>query len=133
MLPSDTVGQLTTYRRALVRNKHLSEIAASIGLKHLIRRSGKMDLHEESLVRFAANCLEAIFGAVFLDGGFEEVDKLIARLFFPKEVSTNYMYSLNPYGTLLLTSACIGSVPGMDEGETAAIAGYYCSVCVVWC
>lgn len=85
MLPSDTVGQLTTYRRALVRNKHLSEIAASIGLKHLIRRSGKMDLHEESLVRFAANCLEAIFGAVFLDGGFEEVDKLIARLFFPKE------------------------------------------------
>ena len=36
---------------------------------------------------FAANALEAVVGAVYIDGGLESSDKVTAALLFPEHVS----------------------------------------------
>ena len=45
-----------------------------------------VSLTEAGFAHATANCLEAVLGAVFLDGGLSAVDKLFGRLVFQEEV-----------------------------------------------
>jgi ribonuclease-3 len=75
-------GALTRARAALVNRRALATAARSLGLGSLIKlgrteqRSAGSDKD-----RVLANCLEAVIGAVFLDGGLEPVTVLLRRLF----------------------------------------------------
>jgi ribonuclease-3 len=77
-------GSLTRARAALVNQRALAEAARGLGLGRLVRlgrteqRSGGADKD-----RVLANCLEALIGAVFLDGGLEPATALLRRLFAP--------------------------------------------------
>jgi ribonuclease-3 len=80
--PEWAEGELTRARAALVNQQALAEIARTLGLGRLVllgrteQRSGGADKD-----RVLANCLEALIGAVFLDGGLEPAHALLRRLF----------------------------------------------------
>ncbi len=76
--PGLTEGRLSQLRSRLVREESLAEIAGSLGLtEHL--RLGVAQVRPSIL----ADALEAVFGAVFLDGGYPAARKAIMRIFGP--------------------------------------------------
>ena len=82
--PDWAEGELTRARAALVNQRALAEVSRSLGLGRLVKlgrteqRSAGGDKD-----RVLANCLEALIGAVFLDGGLEPATALLRRLFAP--------------------------------------------------
>ena len=70
-----------------MKNRHLSTLAAKLHLLHYMQAAPSLDLCTEAdFCHAAANCLEALLGAVFLDSGLHECQSLFARLVFPEEV-----------------------------------------------
>jgi ribonuclease-3 len=67
-------GELTRVRAQLVSRKHMAEVAVEIGLGRHLRLSRGEDrsgLRNKSTV--LSNTMEAVMGALFLDGGLEPV------------------------------------------------------------
>lgn len=87
LFPDLSDGELTNYRRALVKNHHLMAVARSLNLCQRMLLGGVQEWSTDVSSRSSADCVEAILAAVFLDGGLEEAQKLLARIFFPEEVS----------------------------------------------
>ena len=81
-----SVGKLTHERQLIVKNKNLSQLAGRLQLTNFLLKNNKADFAESSSSHISGNCVEAILGAVFLDGGLEETDKMFADLAFPEEV-----------------------------------------------
>ena len=81
------MGQLTKERQQLVKNAYLVQIANRLELDHYLIKRVTVEFGGDSISRVLSNCVEAIIGAVFLDGGLEEADKVFARMAFPGEVS----------------------------------------------
>lgn len=84
-------GDLSRLRANLVRQETLAEIARRIGLgDHL--RLGEGELRSGGFRRpsILADGLEALFGAVFIDGGFDRARDTVMRLFEP------YLTTLDP-------------------------------------
>jgi ribonuclease-3 len=77
-----TEGALTRARAALVNKSALARVARRLGLGELVRlgrtehRTGGGD--KDSIL---ANCLEAVIGALYLDGGLEPVYAFVERVF----------------------------------------------------
>jgi ribonuclease III len=79
--PEWNEGQLTRVRAQLVSRHHMAEVAIAIGLGDHLRLSRGEDrsgLRHKSTV--LSNTMEAVIGAVFLDGGLEPV-RAFARRF----------------------------------------------------
>jgi len=80
-------GELTKMRSVLVSGGNLSDTAREIGLGRFIligefeERSGGRD--KDSILE---DCMEALIGAVYLDGGIERTSKLIERIILVKAV-----------------------------------------------
>ena len=76
-------GQLTKVRAALVQKAYLVDLAEEIGLHRHLRVSGHFGtLHAgEGGQGVLADALEALLGAVMLDGGVDEVLGVVDRLF----------------------------------------------------
>jgi len=73
-------GELTRVRAQLVSRQHLAEVAAAIGLGNHLRLSRGEDrngLRRKSTV--LSNAMEAVMGALFLDGGLEPVRAFARR------------------------------------------------------
>ena len=75
-------GELTRLRAALVRETTLAEIAQSLGLGDLLRL-GEGELKSGGFRRpsILADAMEALFGAVFTDAGFERARAVIEGLY----------------------------------------------------
>jgi ribonuclease-3 len=75
-------GDLSRLRATLVNQQTLSEIAQSLGLGDLLRL-GEGELKSGGFRRpsILADALEAVFGAIFLDGGFDRVMAVIGGLY----------------------------------------------------
>eukprot|EP00794_Sanderia_malayensis_P015708 gene15708-17293_t len=78
-------GTLNNFRSALVQNKYLTVIAKRIGLEHFMYFEHGLDDYSLQFDHMLGNCVEAILGAVYLDGGYEEVENLICKLLFEEE------------------------------------------------
>ena len=80
--PRAAEGELSRLRARLVSREPLGEIALSLGLGEMLQL-GSGELRSGGFRRqsILADALEALFGAVFLDGGLAAVEALIARLF----------------------------------------------------
>lgn len=77
-------GDLSRLRASLVKQASLAEIATALSLsQHL--RLGEGELKSGGFRRpsILADALEAIFGAVFLDGGFEAAQAVVQRQYEP--------------------------------------------------
>ena len=86
MFPEIEEGGLATYRAALVQNQHLAVLAEVLGLERYMLYAHGSDLCHDSELRHAmANTFEALMGAIYLDGGIDEADKVFARALFGSE------------------------------------------------
>ncbi len=82
--PNAREGELSKIRGIIVSDNTLAEIAKANGLQQLII----MSKHEEkqgcrNLNSICACCFEAILGAYYLDGKFEEIIEYIKKTFQP--------------------------------------------------
>jgi len=78
--PEWSEGELTRARAHLVSRMHMAEVAAQIGLGGYLRLSRGEDrsgLRRKSTV--LSNTMEAVIGALFLDGGLEPVREFTKR------------------------------------------------------
>ncbi len=74
----DPEGELTNLRSALVNYKMLSDVASSLGLEQyiLLSKGEAKDMGRARQV-ILANALEALIGAIYLDGGFEQARNFV--------------------------------------------------------
>ncbi len=82
-------GALTRVRAHLVREEMLHRLALDLGLPALLRL-GEGEARSGGAARpsILADALEALIGAVYLDGGFEPAREMVGRLFAPLLAST---------------------------------------------
>jgi len=81
--PQMTEGQLTKLRAQLVNKNHLQAVAREIDLgEHLILGRGEEKQGRER-GSILADAMEAVIGAVFIDGGWEPARTIILRLLGP--------------------------------------------------
>ncbi len=83
--PEASEGDLSRLRARLVSSEPLAQIAAGIALGDALQLgSGELKsggFRRESIL---ADALEAVCGALFLDGGFQSVERVIEQLFAPR-------------------------------------------------
>jgi ribonuclease III len=80
MHPEWSEGELTRVRAQLVSRQHMAEVAEAVGLGNHLRLSRGEDrsgLRRRSTV--LSNTMEAVIGALFLDGGLEPVKAFTGR------------------------------------------------------
>lgn len=82
--PELSEGELTNIRAAVVCSQTLSKVAEKLNLKnHIIfGKREKMEKFQENK-SILADVLEAIFGAIFIESGFDIVEKIIVNLLKP--------------------------------------------------
>lgn len=83
--PTKPEGELTLYRSALVNAVTLAGIAEGLGMNDymLLSRGEKKDIGRAREV-ILANAIEALIGALYLDGGYEKARDFIARFVLPQ-------------------------------------------------
>uniref|UniRef100_A0A914VR38 RNase III domain-containing protein n=1 Tax=Plectus sambesii TaxID=2011161 RepID=A0A914VR38_9BILA len=98
MFPDLEEGGLATYRSSLVQNKHLAVLAKKLGLDEFMLYAHGPDLcHEADLRHAMANAFEAVMGAIFLDAGLDEADRIFGEaLFCPTEEPTRHAVWCSP-------------------------------------
>ncbi len=83
-------GDLTRVRAHLVREDSLHRVALVLGLPDVLRLSeGEARGGGAQRPSILADAVEAVIGAVFVDGGFEPAHALVRRLFGELIVSTD--------------------------------------------
>ncbi|NIL93009.1 MAG: ribonuclease III [Woeseiaceae bacterium] len=80
--PLATEGDLSRLRASLVNDQSLAEIAGELGIgKHLYLGSGERKSGGHRRRSILADALEAVFGAIYLDSGFEATRVAIEKAF----------------------------------------------------
>ena len=80
--PDDTEGELTRARAALVNGTTMAEIGRELAIDtQIILGKGELQAGGAQRGSALADALEALIGAVFVDGGHTAADQLIQRLF----------------------------------------------------
>lgn len=76
--PEKNEGELTAFRSALVKGKHLAEISESLELgKYLYLSNGEEKSGGREKKYILANVLEALIGAIYVEHGYEMAEKFI--------------------------------------------------------
>jgi ribonuclease-3 len=82
--PDLTEGNLSRVRANLVNQQALAEVARGLELGKLVRfGEGEIKSGGEKRPSILADALEALLGAVYLDGGFAMAEKVVTNLFTP--------------------------------------------------
>ncbi|MCX7793660.1 MAG: ribonuclease III [Thermodesulfovibrionales bacterium] len=80
--PEEDESRLASLKAYLVKESVLFEIAKGLFLgEYLLLGKGEEHTGGRQKSSILADCLEALIGAVFLDGGLEDARELISRLF----------------------------------------------------
>ena len=75
-------GNLSRMRASIVNEKSLSLVASQLLInEHLILGPGEMTSGGSQRDSILANTLEAILGAVFVDGGYDSVENIVLKIF----------------------------------------------------
>jgi ribonuclease-3 len=83
--PQATEGDLSRLRAWLVSSQPLAETAAQIGLGEVLRLgSGELKTGGFRRESILADAFEALLGAVYLDGGLAEAQRVITALFYER-------------------------------------------------
>lgn len=80
--PHEREGTLTNLRSKMVNEKTLSKIASEFSIgEALYMGKGEVAQGGRSRPALLADALEAIFGAIFLDAGYENTNKILEKIF----------------------------------------------------
>jgi len=80
--PQTAEGDLSRMRATIVNESQLAEVAQGLNLgQHLLLGKGEALSHGQEKSSILADSLEAVFAAVYLDGGHQAASKVIERLF----------------------------------------------------
>ena len=80
--PQADEGDLSRLRSALVKDSTLAAIAAELDIgEHLILGSGERKTGGHRRQSILADALEALFGAIYLDAGFDVTKSIIDRIY----------------------------------------------------
>ena len=80
--PKLSEGKLTRLRASLVREEALAELARELDLASLMRLGeGEMVATAEPRPSILADALEAVFGAIFIDGGYDAARQAVLAAF----------------------------------------------------
>ena len=80
--PDASEGDLTRARAALVRKESLAGLARELGVgRYLVLGAGERKSGGKDRDSILANALEALFGALFIDGGYGAVLRVAERVF----------------------------------------------------
>lgn len=93
--PEKPEGELTSFRSALVKTTTLAIVAKELGLgEKLIMSKGEESGGGRSNEGLLANTFEAFVGALYLDQGFEAVEKFLNEVLFPRfdHIYANKLY-----------------------------------------
>ena len=83
--PYQSEGDLSRLRAAVVRGATLAEVGRELALgPHIILGPGENSSGETQRDSIIANAIEAVIGAVLLDGGYDAADACISHLFFDR-------------------------------------------------
>lgn len=83
--PDKSEGQLSKIKSLVVSRKILGEVAQRINLgKYLVFGVSEEKSGGRKRLSTMSNAFEAILGAVFLDGGIDEVKRILGRLLFSR-------------------------------------------------
>jgi ribonuclease III len=86
-LQSQQEGDLSKVRASLVKQEPLHQLALGLGLPGLLRLGeGEARTGGQQRPSILADALEALVGAVYLDGGYAAAEALVRRLFRGVEV-----------------------------------------------
>lgn len=81
-------GDLSRVRAGLVRQEALHPLAVSLGLPEVIRLGeGELRSGGQKRPSILADALEAVIGAVYLDGGFVAAQALVNRLYATLDIN----------------------------------------------
>ena len=83
--PKREEGKLTVIRAALVNSKSLSSVAKTLGLDEalLLSKGEAKDINSKGRDSIAANSVEAVIGAIYLDQGYKPAKKFITEFILP--------------------------------------------------
>ncbi|HET9785352.1 MAG TPA: ribonuclease III [Terriglobales bacterium] len=96
--PQASEGELTRIRGWLVSARNCAQVAQELDLgRHLRLGAGEEAVGGRQKQRLLANALEAVFGAVFLDGGFEAAAACIEHCFVVSSASRWPAGGLHPF------------------------------------
>ena len=100
--PDFQEGELTRIRSQLTNTKTLARIAASINLGAFMRLGrGEQQSGGQRRCSNLSDCLEAVIGGAFVDGGLRAVKKIFQKLFAPEvESAVHDIWGENPKGAL---------------------------------
>jgi ribonuclease-3 len=83
-------GDLSRVRANLVKQDTLHQLAVGLGLPEILRLGeGELRSGGQKRPSILADALEAVIGAVYLDGGFAVAQQLVHRLFEAVEINAN--------------------------------------------
>ena len=100
--PEMKEGDLSKYRASLVSENGLSCIALELELgDYLLLGKGEERTDGRKKLSILSDALEALIGAIYLDGGFTEALRVIAKLFSPLLESISPGKSVNDFKTNL--------------------------------
>jgi ribonuclease-3 len=100
--PRQSEGQLSRLRSILVRGEMLVEIAKEINLgDFLFLGPGELKSGGFRRASILSDALEAVFAAVFFDGGIDEAKRVILRLYYSRLEDPNLSESLKDFKTQL--------------------------------
>lgn len=78
--PDQKEGEMTSFRSALVKGNHLAEISRELNLgKYLLLSNGEEHSGGRNKRYILANVLEALIGAIYLEGGNASAEKFIEK------------------------------------------------------
>jgi len=78
-------GELTNLRAAVVRGEMLSRVAREVSIEeYLLLSRGEQQGSEKARDYILANAVEAVIGALYLDGGYEKAKEFINKVIVAK-------------------------------------------------
>ena len=85
LFPELREGELTLLRSRLVSQSTLAALAVELKLDQaLVMGRGEEEQGGRARSSMLCDVLEAVLGAVFLDGGFDEAERVVRKLLMPK-------------------------------------------------
>jgi ribonuclease-3 len=100
--PEIKEGDLSKYRASMVSESGLYHIARELHLgDYLLLGKGEEQTNGRKKLSIISDAFEALIGAIYLDGGFAEALRIIAKLFSPLLTKINLGKSINDFKTEL--------------------------------